>query len=72
MLVVKASEENQNAEGTSVDFELTRSETQELEDTGYVVTDNGYCITMDSDGETQVWKPFLEWSGMKLNYGGRK
>ena len=72
MLVVKASEENQNAEGTAVDFELTRSETQELEDTGYVVTDNGYCITMDSDGDTQVWKPFLEWSSIQLNYGGRK
>ena len=72
MLVKTASQENQNKEGTSVDFELTRSETQELEDTGYVVTDNGYCITVDSDGEYVVWKPFYEWSGMKLNYGGRK
>lgn len=72
MLVKPASLENQNEDFTSVDFFLTKEETQELEDTGYVVTDNGYCITMDSDGETQVWKPFLEWSGIQLNYGGRK
>ena len=52
-------------------FELTRSETQELEDTGYVVTDNGYCVTMDSDGEIAVWKLFDEYDSLKLNYGGK-
>ena len=71
MLVKQASQENQNADNTSVDLFLTKEETQELLDTGFVVTDNGYCITMVDD-EYTVWKPFTEWSGMKLNYGGRK
>ena len=58
MLVKQASKENQNADNTSVDLFLTKEETQELLDTGFVVTDNGYCITMVDDE--------------KLNYGGRK
>lgn len=71
MLVQPAALENQNEDFTSVDFFLTKEETQELLDTGFVVTDNGYCITMIDD-EYKVWQPFNEWSGMKLNYGGRK
>lgn len=71
MLVKLASEENQNAEGTSVDFYLTKEETQELEETGYVVTNEDYCI-VNIDGDYMVFKLFKEWSGMTLNYGGEK
>lgn len=73
MLITKASEENQNASGTSVDFELTREETQELHDYDFVVVNNEkYCITKDENGDVMVWIPFTEWSGLKQNYGGRK
>lgn len=71
MLVKLASEENQNAEGTSVDFFLTKEETQELEETGYVVIDEEYCV-VNLDGDYMVFKVFKEWSGMTFNYGGRK
>lgn len=53
-------------------FTLTRDETQELEDTGYVITDNGYCVTVDSDGNYQVWKEFEDYDGLTLYHGGRK
>lgn len=53
-------------------FELTREETQELEDTGFVVTDDGYCITMLDNQYIRVWKEFDDYDGLKLNYGGRK
>lgn len=65
MLVKLASEENQNAEGTSVDFYLNETETWELEETGYVVVDD-YCI-VSLDGEYTVFKLFKEWSGMTLH-----
>ncbi len=53
-------------------FELTREETQELEDTGFVITDDGICITMLDNQDIKVWKEFEEYDGLKLNYGGRK
>lgn len=53
-------------------FELTREETQELEDTGFVITEEGYCITMLDNQDIRVWKEFEEYEGLKLNYGGRK
>lgn len=53
-------------------FELTREETQELEDTGFVITDNGYCVTMLDNQDIRVWKQFEDYDGLKLNYGGRK
>lgn len=53
-------------------FELTREETQELEDTGFVITDDGICITMLDNQDIRVWKEFEEYDGLKLNYGGRK
>lgn len=53
-------------------FELTREETQELEDTGFVITDDGICVTMLDNQDIRVWKEFEEYDGLKLNYGGRK
>ena len=53
-------------------FELTREETQELEDTGFVITDDGYCVTMLDNQDIRVWKEFEEYDGLTLNYGGRK
>ena len=34
---------------------LNKLETEELEKTGYVVTDN-YCVTLNSDGEYELFK----------------
>lgn len=53
-------------------FELTKEETQELEDTGFVITDDGICVTMLDNQDIRVWKEFEEYEGLKLNYGGRK
>lgn len=53
-------------------FELTKEETQELEDTGFVITSDGYCITMLDNQDIRVWREFEEYDGLKLNYGGRK
>ncbi len=53
-------------------FELTREETQELEDTGFVITDDGYCVTMLDNQDIRVWKEFEDYDGLTLNYGGRK
>ena len=46
-------------------FELDKLETQELVETGYVVTDDGFCITM-MDNEITVYKEFEEYEGIKL------
>ena len=46
-------------------FELDKLETQELVETGYVVTDDGFCITM-MDNEITVYKEFEEYDGIKL------
>lgn len=53
-------------------FELTREETQELEDTGFVITDDGICVTMLDNQDIRVWKEFEDYDGLTLNYGGRK
>ena len=53
-------------------FELTREETQELEDTGFVITDDGICVTMLDNQDIRVWKEFEDYNGLTLNYGGRK
>lgn len=47
-------------------FELTEEETQELQETGFVVTDNGYCITC-LDGDYQMWEPFDDYSSFTLH-----
>ena len=46
-------------------FELTEQETQELVETGFIVTDDGYCVTM-IDNQIQVFKEFEEYDGIKL------
>lgn len=48
-------------------YELTKEETQELVETGFVVTDDGFCITM-MDNQVQVFKEFEDYEGLKLNY----
>jgi hypothetical protein len=52
-------------------FELTASETQELRDTGFVVTDQGIAVAM-LDDEIKVYKEFDEYDGLTLYHGGRK
>lgn len=52
-------------------FELTASETQELRDTGFVVTDQGIAVAM-LDDEIKVYKEFDEYDGLALYHGGRK
>ena len=46
-------------------FELTKEETEELVETGYVVTDDGFCITM-MDNEIKMYKEFDEYEGLTL------
>lgn len=52
-------------------FKLTASETQELRDTGFVVTDQGIAVAM-LDDEIKVYKEFDEYDGLTLYHGGRK
>ena len=58
-------------ENLTPSFELTASETQELEDTGFVVTDQGIAVAM-LDDEIKVYKEFDEYDGLTLYHGGRK
>ena len=37
-------------------IKLNKLETQELKDTGYTITNDGYCITCNSDNEYEVFK----------------
>lgn len=46
-------------------FELTKEETEELVQTGFVVTDDGFCITM-MDNHIQVFKEFEDYEGLSL------
>lgn len=46
-------------------FELTKEETEELTETGFVVTDDGFCITM-MDNHIQVFKEFEDYEGITL------
>lgn len=43
------------------DFELNEQESQELEETGYVITDDGYCIAEHNDC-IKVFKELDEYS----------
>lgn len=47
-------------------YELNEQETQELVETGYVVTD-GLCIVM-IDNEITVYKEFDEYDSLKLHH----
>lgn len=50
-------------------YELTKEETQELLETGYVETEDGFCITYTDDGcvkELRVYKEFDEYDGLTL------
>ena len=46
-------------------FELNELETQELIETGYMVTDDGFCIVMQDD-EITMYKEFEDYDGIKL------
>ena len=51
-------------------YELTKEETQELLETGFVETEDGFCITLLDDGcvkELRVYKEFDEYDGLTLN-----
>lgn len=55
-------------------YELTKEETQELLETGYVETEDGFCITYTDSGcvkEIRVYKEFDEYDGLSL-YKGEK
>lgn len=53
-------------------FELTRAETQELELTGYCVTEEGnYCIAKVEDNQYAMFKLFDEYTTIKFNYGDK-
>lgn len=50
-------------------YELTKEETQELLETGFLETEDGFCITYTNDGcvkEIRVYKEFDEYEGLKL------
>lgn len=47
-------------------YELTELETQELVETGYVETDDGFCITMRHN-DIRVYKEFDEYDSLKLH-----
>lgn len=53
-------------------FFLTKEETQELEETGFVITSEGYCVTMLDNQDIRVWKEFEDYDGLTLNYGGNE
>lgn len=53
-------------------FELTREETEELEQTGYCVTDEGnYCIAEVGDNQYAMFKLFDDYEAIKFNYGDK-
>lgn len=50
-------------------YELTKEETQELLESGYVETEDGFCITYTDDGfgkEIRIYKEFDEYDGLTL------
>lgn len=50
-------------------FELDEYETYELHETGFVVTEDGFCITY-VDGEYTIYKEFDEYDGLKVHHEG--
>ena len=53
-------------------YELTREETQELEETGYCYDEQEEVGVMAlGDNEFIVVRPFDEYDGLKFNYGGQ-
>lgn len=50
-----------------VQFHLNKIETNELEETGYCETEDGYCFTMN-DGQISVYKRDTDWRDIKLTY----
>ena len=53
-------------------YELTREETQELEETGYCYDENEEVGVMKVGYEYVVVRPFTDYDGLKLNYGGNQ
>lgn len=54
-------------------YELTREETQELEETGYCYDEQEEVGVMAlGDNEFIVVRPFDEYDGLKFNYGGNQ
>ena len=52
-------------------YELTREETQELEETGYCYDDEEEIGVIKVGYEYVVVKPFEDYDGLKFNYGGQ-
>lgn len=55
--------------GEVQDIELTKEETQELLETGYVESEEGFCITCTDTGitkELRVYKSYRELKFLKL------
>ena len=52
-------------------YELTREETQELEETGYCYDDEQEVGVIKVGYEYVVVRPMEEYDGLKFNYGGR-
>lgn len=49
-------------------YELTKEETQELLETGFLETDDGFCITYNPEfKEFKIYKEFDEYDGLTLN-----
>ena len=52
-------------------YELTREETQELEETGYCYDDEEEIGVIKVGYEYVVVRPFEDYDGLKFNYGGQ-
>lgn len=49
-------------------YELTYEETKQLLETGFLETDDGFCITYDPEfKEFRIYKEFDEYDGLTLN-----
>ena len=52
-------------------YELTREETQELEETGYCYDEEEEIGVVKVGYEYVVVRPIYEYDGLKFNYGGQ-
>ena len=52
-------------------YELTKEETEELEQTGYCYDDEEEIGVIKVGYEYVVVKPFEDYDGLKFNYGGQ-
>lgn len=48
---------------------LSEIETEELQKTGYVITHENYCVTLNSDGEYDLFKKVKGVWSLELDYG---